>query len=90
MNAAPVLLPELVAVALPPFTVCAKKPPVLLPELVAVALPPPLVSDVKPTAVPEFVVVALALAFWAARYWGKKRQRCRNSCRYCQLPSSCT
>jgi hypothetical protein len=31
-----------------------------------VALPPPFVTDVKPIAVPEFVVVALALAFWPA------------------------
>jgi hypothetical protein len=66
MNAPPVLLPELVTVALPPAFVCAKKPPVLLPEFVEVALPPPFVTDVKPTAVPEFVVVALALAFWPA------------------------
>jgi hypothetical protein len=39
---------------------------VVLPELVALALPPPFVSDSKPLAVPELVVVALALAFWPA------------------------
>jgi hypothetical protein len=52
------LLPELLAVALPPLVVSASVLPLLMPELVAVALPPPVVSDAKPLAVPVLVVSA--------------------------------
>lgn len=57
----PVLLLELVTVALPPLMVTATIPfATLLLELVAVAFPPPVVCDAKPLAVPVLIVVA----FW--------------------------
>jgi hypothetical protein len=52
----PLLLPELIAVALPPFCARAVTVSVLLPELIAVALPPPVVNETKPFAVPVLVV----------------------------------
>ncbi len=63
------LLPELVAVALPPWVVVAEKPLLSLPELVAVALPPSVVLDEKPLAVRELVVVAFR--FGALAIFGK-------------------
>jgi hypothetical protein len=56
----PLLLPELITVAVPPAMVRAAMAVLLVPELIAVALPPPVVSETNTLAVPELVVVA----FW--------------------------
>jgi hypothetical protein len=58
----PMLLPELVTVALPPFCVVALTAPLFVPELFTVALPPPVVSESKPLALPELLTVS----FWFA------------------------
>jgi hypothetical protein len=56
----PLFLPELVAGALPPLSVCAAIPPVLVPELVTAAFPPLTVcTEMPPALTPEFVAVAL-------------------------------
>jgi len=50
----------LVAVALPPSSVCTAMPSVLLPELVALALPPAIVCTEMPSVLlPELVTLAL-------------------------------
>ena len=60
----PLLLPEFITVAVPRAMARAAMSVLLVPELIAVALPPPVVSDRKPLAVPELVIVA----FWFAPF----------------------